>query len=271
MTLPEVVSLILVLLAAHFVYWHLVLFLALRRYQIPTISNPAVDIHSSANGDDVTIGRAKYSAIKKGDVVFRPLHFLNERKLHKVYSMCFLSLGMPGTSEHAAIYLGQGKVMNVNPNVKPSIHEQPLHEFIQGFHETNIHFLRFSNQETTNKKVIDFIYWHQQLEMQGKTGVIKVPMLRKKVFLSNATPIRNGQFPYYVTGYNCNSLIQDAFTMAQVPGMDRLRNRLSSQVSSTLGLLLFPSEQRIQYFVQSFFTSAEDLAEIAQAINPSQN
>ena len=78
---------------------------------------------------------------------------------------------MPGTAEHAAIYLGQGKVMNVNPNVEPSIREQPLHEFIQGFDEQNIHFLRFSNQDTTNKRVIDFIYWHQHLEMEGKTGI----------------------------------------------------------------------------------------------------
>jgi hypothetical protein len=245
--------------------------LVLRRYQAPTISNPTVDIHSSTTGDDITIGRAEYSGVKKGDVIFRPLHFLNEHRIYRVYSMRFLSLGMPGSSEHAAIYLGQGKVMNVNPNRKPSIHEQPLHEFIQGFDEKNIHILRFTDQEATNKKVIDFIYWHQELEMEGKTGVIKIPMLRKKVFLSNPSPIRNDQFLYYVTGYNCNSLIQDAFTMAQVPGMDQLKNQFSSQVFSTLGLLLFPSQQRIQYFVQSFFTSAEDLEAIAQAIVPSQN
>ena len=271
MTSPEIVPLIPILLIAHFVYWHLVLLLVLRRYQIPTITNPAVDIHASSSGDDVTIGGAKYSGIKEGDVIFRPLHFLNEKKLYKVYSMRFLSLGMPGTSEHAAVYLGQGRVMNVNPNRKPSIHEQSLQEFIQGFDEQNLHFLRFTDQETANRKVIDWIRWHRKLETQGKTGVIRLPMLRRKVFVSNATPIGSPRFSYYVTGYNCNSLIQDAFTMAGVPGMDELKNRLVDQVFSTLGLLAFPHRRMIQYFVRSFFISAEKLEGIAETMTPSRN
>ena len=102
MTPREIAFLILIVLAAHFIYWNLVLFLVLRRYKIPTITNPTVDIHSSPNGDDIVIGRAKYSRIKKGDVVFRPLHFLGEKKLHKTYFMRFLSMGMPGTAEHAS-------------------------------------------------------------------------------------------------------------------------------------------------------------------------
>jgi len=156
MTSRKILPLIPILLIVHFVYWHLVLLLVLRQYQIPTISNPAVEIHASPSGDDVTIGGAKYPGIKKGDVIFRPLHFLNEKTLYKVYSMRFLSLGMPGTSEHAAVYLGQGRVMNVNPNRKPSIHEQSLQEFIQGFDEENLLFLRFTDQEATNRKVIDW-------------------------------------------------------------------------------------------------------------------
>jgi hypothetical protein len=245
--------------------------LVLRRYQIPTISDPAVDIHASPSGDDVTIGGAEYSGIKKGDVIFRPLHFLNEKKLYKVYSMRFLSLGMPGTSEHAAVYLGQGRVMNVNPNRKPSIHEQSLQEFIQGFDEQNLRFLRFTNQEATNRKVIDWIRWHRQLETEGKTGVIRLPMLRRRVFVSHATPIGASRFSYYVTGYNCNSLIQDAFTMAGVPGMDKFKNRLVDQVCSTLGLLAFPNRRMIQYFVQSFFISAEKFEEVAERITPTRN
>jgi len=271
MTSPKIVPLILILLIAHFVYWHLVLLLVLRQYQVPTISNPAVEIHASASGDDVTIGGAKYSGIKNGDVIFRPLHFLNEKALYKVYSMRFLSLGMPGTSEHAAVYLGQGRVMNVNPNRKPSIHEQSLQEFIQGFDEENLHFLRFSNQEATNRKVIDWIRWHQQLEREGKTGVIRLPMLRRKVFVSDASPIGSPRFSYYVTGYNCNSLIQDAFTMAGIPGMDKLKNRLVDQVCSTLGLLAFPNRRMIQYFVRSFFISADKFEGIAEPITPSRS
>jgi hypothetical protein len=270
MTLPEILPLVLILLAAHFVYWHLALLLVLRRYEIPTISGSAVHIHPSINGDDVIIGGARYSGVKKGDVVFRPLHFLSEKKFYKVYWMRFLSLGTPGTSEHAAIYVGQGTVLNVNPNRRPSIHEQPLHEFIQGFDEQNLQFLRLSDQETTNQDVVDWIYWHRELEMQGKTGVIRIPMLRRKVPSGNPTPIGNSRFPYYVSGYNCNSLIQDAFTMAKVPGMDQLKNRFSNQVFSILGMLLFPSQRRIQYFLQSFSTSAKDLEGVAKVLIPSQ-
>jgi hypothetical protein len=269
MTPPEILPLILILLAAHFVYWNLALLLVLRRYEIPPISGSAVHIHPSIDGDDVIIGGARYSGVKRGDVVFRPLHFLSEKKLYKAYWMRFLSLGMPGTSEHAAIYLGQGTVLNVNPNRRPSIHEQPLHEFIQGFDEQNLQFLRLSDQETTNQEVVDWIYWHRELEMQGKTGIIKIPMLRRRVPSGNPTPMENSRFPYYVSGYNCNSLIQDAFTMAKVPGMDQLKNRFSSQVFSTLGMLLFPSQKTIQYFIQSFFTSAKDLEGIAKVLIPS--
>jgi hypothetical protein len=271
MTSSKLVRLIPILLIAHFVYWHLVLLLVLRQYRIPSISNPVVEVRASASGDDVTIGGARYSGIKKGDVIFRPLHFLNEKNLYKVYSMRFLSLGMPGTWEHAAVYLGEGRVMNVNPNRSPSIHEQSLQEFIQGFDERNLRFLRFTDEEAANRKVIDWIRWHQQLEIQGRTGVIKLPMLRRKVFVSDATPIGSSRFSYYVTGYNCNSLIQDAFTMAGVPGMDKLKNRLVDQVRSTLGLLAFPNRRMIQYFVQSFFISADKFEGIAEPITPSRS
>jgi hypothetical protein len=74
-----------------------------------------------------------------------------------------------------------------------------------------------------------------------------------------------------VTGYNCNSLIQDAFTMAGVPGMDGLRNRLGDQVLSSLGLLAFPGRRMIQYFVQSFFISADKFEGIAETITPSRS
>src|SRR4030065_369728 len=81
---------------------------------------------------------------------------------HFVYWPLVL-LCMPGTSEHAAVYLGHGRVMNVNPNRKPSIHEQSLQEFIQGFDEQNLRFLRFTDEEAANRKVIDWIRCHQQL------------------------------------------------------------------------------------------------------------
>ncbi len=106
-------------------------------------------------GDDIFFNGYTLKGLKKGDIILRPI--IEDSPLDKL-----LNKALPGEYEHASIYLGDGKVLNIYPDSAGAIHEEDIFCFMSWYKEfrespDKYTIIRLTNDPSIVKKALDWL------------------------------------------------------------------------------------------------------------------
>lgn len=217
-------------------------------------------------GEDLYFRGQVFRSVRPGDVICRSIHIGWGDSHNKVTNRA-VAAGVPGFCEHAAVFIGDGKILNIGPD-DPNlpIMEQTLDRLI-GLHPVEqVVVLRMSNDPTLREKAIHFLRFHQFLGAEGRFHFSR--------WTKHSTPFttNNGShwdLDYYYPGFNCVSGILLAYQYAEIEttgSLSQFAHRRHLPQAATMGFsyLLQPELTSLTAIAQNTFVTGYHLEQVAE-------
>lgn len=192
-----------------------------------------VSAHSGPDGDDLYFRGRIFPGVQPGDVVCRAVDTgwgsLPFRVINRV-----IAAGVPGFCEHASVYIGRGKVLNIGPDDPAHpIMEKDLEDLVADQPLDQVKVLRMDEDPEVRAQAVAFLRLHEKMAAGERFRFNFWPALGKRVYFSEPIYYLGRKFEYYYDRFNCIQGIFLAYRFA-APGLTVDRKSSVRCAASTL-------------------------------------
>ncbi|MFH1428966.1 MAG: hypothetical protein ABIH39_04400 [Candidatus Margulisiibacteriota bacterium] len=230
------------------------------------IDRAAVRIESTANGDNIYFRGQVYKNVKKGDLIMRAI-FIDEGSVIRQLINKTIAMGVPGHYEHIAMYIGNGKILNIGPDdPERAILEMDLKDQIEELPVDHVRIVRMSSNGYLVNQAVNFILFHKLMGEKGKTRFVGVKKEPNKVFLTNPVNIGGTLFNHYYDGFNCASGFMLAYGFAGLNIKTQILNRRTvlGKLSSIINYIVNPSASTITTMFDNIYFTGWQLKQLSE-------